>query len=742
MPAVLSVQGVTRAVGAKPPVAWRGVSAPTVMRTFVSGCTAGAQVEDVAEAVAPGGSNASFTYMLACVGAGARHTLRVTDAFGVGANGSALWETTLASASEALWSADEIGHDYWLGFNSTAPPLGWFPGAGGKAFYPRAGFSPLSPWSIAWGPPSSKVDYGSEGGEVVTVLGMGAAIFPDSDASVAFVQNPDAFPYLAGLGICGKNAKGQKKEVCPTRPLPATANTSDTRADRSLFFSWMNQGYRLGGDTAPVQLRQNLLLTNADWRPSFGWAVANLPEFFEPAVNMSAVDGPGTYAHLGHAVMEEKDGGVAQVAWDTGYNFTDGLVGNAPFPAEYLQLGNTINWDATFPYQSHGNFIPYNLSSGEAFGEAGWTTCFGAYNCSKKKQADQKGRKDQTEPPLGAASHSSLGGPDPISDCKGGRAQPGGWIGSSIGGAAPCWTTSYQQINDVYRMLREKHGIHNCMYGNFWEYGFNVSDLKQPLYCDQPETLTEFERNYCDTNLPLRTNLKHSWLPNWSGKSASVDRDAMMRNGMDGSIVMDAADPAYHVSRPKLRSSCCCCSSVLVTHFLPFSRLFQQFSDLSVLCAEFAAGTPAENGGRDAGEDPRVGRDLHRWHRELGQDEPSWRRQSHPLRRQVSLPHADWDVHSDRTGHRCQAPCCWEKLLLEPEPTPRRHDDAFRRHLLGVRVRHAADCAASVADCEQGERDVERGLLPQLELQLAADLVRPAGGASHRQEQAVAVWLR
>lgn len=83
-------------------------------------------------------------------------------------------------------------------------------------------------------------------------------------------------------------------------------------------------------------------------------------------------------------------------------------------------------------------------------------------------------------------------------------------------------------------------------YGNFWEYGFNVSDLKTPLYCDDYENLTEFERNYCDTNLPLRNQFKQSWLPNWDGKSESVDRNAMSRNGMDASIVMDAADPAYH----------------------------------------------------------------------------------------------------------------------------------------------------------------------------------------------------
>ena len=118
-------------------------------------------------------------------------------------------------------------------------------------------------------------------------------------------------------------------------------------------------------------------------------------------------------------------------------------------------------------------------------------------------------------------------------------------------------------------MLREKYGISNCMCefvltlnlctdgkdpilglmgfllllrgsdGNFWEYGFNVSDLKMPLHCDGDyNRLTLFERNYCDTNRPLRntSQFKHSWLPNWDGKSATVDRDAMQRNGKVGHL--------------------------------------------------------------------------------------------------------------------------------------------------------------------------------------------------------------
>ena len=66
--------------------------------------------------------------------------------------------------------------------------------------------------------------------------------------------------------------------------------------------------------------------------------------------------------------------------------------------------------------------------------------------------------------------------------------------------------------------------------------GFNVSDLSQPLHCDDLSTLSRFEKDYCETNLPLRGQFKHAWLPSWSpGKK--LDADSMQRNGMDGSIV-------------------------------------------------------------------------------------------------------------------------------------------------------------------------------------------------------------
>ena len=140
-PAVVALQGATRTVGAKPPIVWRTRSMPVLLRTYVSGCSSGSWVDGAATSITSAG-NLSLSYTLTCANAS---KLWVTENFGAGTNGSASWDTTLSSSDDTLWTST-MGHDYWLGFNSSAPPLGWFPGAGGKDFYPRAGYSPFSPW--------------------------------------------------------------------------------------------------------------------------------------------------------------------------------------------------------------------------------------------------------------------------------------------------------------------------------------------------------------------------------------------------------------------------------------------------------------------------------------------------------------------------------------------------------------------------------------------------------------------
>lgn len=81
----------------------------------------------------------------------------------------------------------------------------------------------------------------------------------------------------------------------------------------------------------------------------------------------------------------------------------------------------------------------------------------------------------------------------------------------------------------------------------------DVSDPKAPLYCSGPN-LSLIDQGYCDTNLPLRSTFKDAWMPNWDGRSdpAKVDRNAVIHNGMDYSIVMDAAHPSYRAHLLKM----------------------------------------------------------------------------------------------------------------------------------------------------------------------------------------------
>ena len=93
--------------------------------------------------------------------------------------------------------------------------------------------------------------------------------------------------------------------------------------------------------------------------------------------------------------------------------------------------------------QSHGAFVPYNLTSGQAFSDAGWTTCFGSYDCP----ADH------------AASAPSGGGGGPGRALLG-KSSP---ISPTACRAPPCWRTSYAEINRAYAAHKAKYGISNCM---------------------------------------------------------------------------------------------------------------------------------------------------------------------------------------------------------------------------------------------------------------------------------------
>ena len=129
---------------------------------------------------------------------------------------------------------------------------------------------------------------------------------------------------LASVAGCGTNPGGSGPNPPLPHPIgPSPVHSKCVRAlphalsgsvDAVLTAAWTQSGFRLGGVTAPVQLRQIVAMTPADWRPAFGLAVTAFKSFFDPHVNVSHVDGPGTYSHLGQGVGAESSN---QTAWLT-----------------------------------------------------------------------------------------------------------------------------------------------------------------------------------------------------------------------------------------------------------------------------------------------------------------------------------------------------------------------------------------------------------------------------------------
>ena len=133
-------------------------------------------------------------------------------------------------------------------------------------FAASATSSPFDPWDASKGPVGGQTaPYGSEGGDLITVLGLASLLYDSAidDTAISFVQDPRAFPYLASLSVCQPHSKGKKSgKGCPASVFPLP---KDARASHSLYADWLAEGYRLGGDTVPVVISQDLLVTNSDW---------------------------------------------------------------------------------------------------------------------------------------------------------------------------------------------------------------------------------------------------------------------------------------------------------------------------------------------------------------------------------------------------------------------------------------------------------------------------------------------
>ena len=154
-----------------------------------------------------------------------------------------------------------------------------------------------------------------------------------------------------------------KRGISLIQDLENHPNNAYLDADGKGSLLWTRQWYRLGGSTAPVQLRRHIVEHEDDWREAVGFMVANQKEAFEvhPAVNRSAIDGGCAFADY----RGEGDKRPFSAAIGDGY-------------AETLHKMNfQVNWATTANEgESHGTWMPFNLSTGEPFRD-GWTTCMG-----------------------------------------------------------------------------------------------------------------------------------------------------------------------------------------------------------------------------------------------------------------------------------------------------------------------------------------------------------------------------
>jgi hypothetical protein len=102
-----------------------------------------------------------------------------------------------------------------------------------------------------------------------TSLPIISLIFPGSGHGLSLVQDLTNFPNNAYLDSDGKGA-----------------------------LNWTRQWFRLGNQTAAVQLRRHLVLHEDDWRQGIGFLVMSQESAFQvhPAVNRSLIDGAGSFA--------------------------------------------------------------------------------------------------------------------------------------------------------------------------------------------------------------------------------------------------------------------------------------------------------------------------------------------------------------------------------------------------------------------------------------------------------------
>lgn len=130
---------------------------------------------------------------------------------------------------------------------------------------------------------------------------------------------------------------------------PVFARLKTYAGESVATFTYSRELSRLGNGTDPVLFSQQLLHTEADWRPAVGWMVERFPEFFfsNASANIAHMEGAGAYA-------DYRGAGV-----------------DATYKTRLQRMNFGINWDAVFPYPFHGMWMPY-----EPYYNQTWENCF------------------------------------------------------------------------------------------------------------------------------------------------------------------------------------------------------------------------------------------------------------------------------------------------------------------------------------------------------------------------------
>ena len=99
-----------------------------------------------------------------------------------------------------------------------------------------------------------------------------------------------------------------------------------------------------------------------------------------------------------------------------------------------------VNWETTANNgQSHGTWMPFNLSTGEKYTH-GWTTCMGVPNFTAYFTPENRGGQAKNK--------------------------------SSYQYPTPCTHQAYESLGSWFSDL-SSFGFSTMMYGNYWEYGWS-----------------------------------------------------------------------------------------------------------------------------------------------------------------------------------------------------------------------------------------------------------------------------